>query len=205
MANDPDTKIKGDFEVDARGSTALVERDIQNQAMLNLANITNNPRYIPHLNEREELKAILKAFKANPEELMKPEDQVKQEMEAAAQQGGAQDPRIAVAQMQMQAKEMDIAARKEALQLEVELAQMDMATKQQNTAYQVERERAESEQAMVGRQFEREMAIAKMESDGVMTREELARKERLELIKIDDNRQRFNAEMAIKTRMGSGI
>jgi hypothetical protein len=205
MANEPDTKIKGDFEVDARGSTALVERDIQNQAMLNLANITNNPRYIPHLNEREELKAILKAFKANPEELMKPEDQVKQEMEAAAQQGGQEDPRIAVAQMQMQAKEMDIAARKEALQLEVELAQMDMATKQQNTAYQVERERAESEQAVVDRQFERELALAKMESDGVMTREELARKERLELIKIDDNRQRFNAEMAIKTRMGSGI
>jgi hypothetical protein len=205
MANDPDTKIKGDFEVDARGSTALVERDIQNQAMLNLANITNNPRYIPHLNEREELKAILKAFKANPEELMKPEDQVKQEMEAAAQQGGQEDPRIAVAQMQMQAKEMDIAARKEALELQVELAQMDMATKQQNTSYQIERERAESEQAMVARQFEREMAIAKMESDGVMTREELARKERLELIKIDDNRQRFNAEMAIKTRMGSGI
>jgi hypothetical protein len=205
MANDPDTTIKGDFEVDARGSTALVERDIQNQAMLNLANITNNPRYIPHLNEREELKAILKAFKANPDELMKPEDQVKQEMEAAAQQGGQQDPRIAVAEMQMQAKEMDIAARKEALQLEVELAQMDMATKQQNTSYQIERERAESEQAVVDRQFERELALAKMESDGVMTREELARKERLELIKIDDNRQRFNAEMAIKTRMGSGI
>jgi hypothetical protein len=205
MANDPDTKIKGDFEVDARGSTALVERDIQNQAMLNLANITNNPRYIPHLNEREELKAILKAFKANPEELMKPEDQVKQEMKEAAQQGGQEDPRIAVAQMQMQAKEMDIAARKEALELQIELAQMDMATKQQNTSYQIERERAESEQAMMGRQFEREMAIAKMESDGVMTREELARKERLELIKIDDNRQRFNAEMAIKTRMGSGI
>ena len=205
MANDPNIKIKGDFEVDARGSTALVERDIQNQAMLNLANITNNPRYIPHLNEREELKAILKAFKANPEELMKPEDQVKQEMEAAAQQGGQEDPRIAVAQMQMQAKEMDIAARKEALQLEVELAQMDMATKQQNTSYQIERERAESEQAVVDRQFERELALAKMESDGVMTREELARKERLELIKIDDNRQRFNAEMAIKTRMGSGI
>jgi hypothetical protein len=37
MANNPDPAIKGDFEVDARGSTALIERDIQNQALLNLA------------------------------------------------------------------------------------------------------------------------------------------------------------------------
>ena len=77
--------------------------------------------------------------------------------------------------------------------------------KRENIAYQTERERAESEQAMVERQFEREITLAKMESDGQMTREELARKERLELIKLDDSRQKFSAEMAIKTRMGSGI
>lgn len=205
MANDPDPKIKGDFEIDARGSTALIERDIQNQALLNLANITNNPRYVPHLREREELKAILKAFKVNPEEMLKPEDQVRQEAEAAAQQGSQQDPRIAVAEMNLQARQMDIDARREQMQLEAQLTQMDMQSKQQNTAYQIERERAESEQAMVDRQFERELALAKMESDGQMTREELERKERLELIKLDDSRQKFSAEMAIKTRMGSGI
>jgi len=205
MANDPDPAIKGDFEIDARGSTALVERDIQNQALLNLANITNNPRYIPHLREREELKSILKAFKVNPEELMKPEDEVKQEMAAQAEQGAPQDPRIAVAQMNLQAKQMDIEARREALQLEAQLTQMDMESKQANTAYQIERERAESEQAMIDRQFEREIAIAKMEADGQLTREELARKERLELLKLDNERQLFNAEAAIKARQGSGI
>lgn len=205
MANDPDPAIKGDFEIDARGSTALIERDIQNQAMLNLANITNNPRYIPHLREREELKAILKAFKVNPEEMMKPEDQVAQEMEAQAEQGAPQDPRIAVAEMNLQAKQMDIEARREALQLEAQLTQMDMQSKQANTAYQIERERAESEQAMIDRQFEREITIAKMEADGQLTREELARRERLELLKLDNQRQLFNAEAAIKARQGSGI
>lgn len=205
MANDPDPKIKGDFEIDARGSTALIERDIQNQALLNLAAITNNPRYIPHLKEREELKAILKAFKVNPEEIMKPEDVVMQEMQAAAQQGAPADPRIAVAEMNLQAKQMEIEARREALQLETQLAEADMATKQQNTAYQIERERAESEQAMIDRQFEREITLAKMEQDGVLTREELARRERLELLKLDNARQLFNAEAAIKVRQGSGI
>ena len=205
MANDPDPAIKGDYEVDARGSTALVERDIQNQALLNLANITNNPRYTPHLKERAELAAILKAFKVNPDELMKPEDEVEAAMAAQAEQGAPQDPRIAVAEMNMQVKQMDIEARREAMQLETQLAQADMQSKQQNTAYQIERERSESEQAMVGRQFDREIALAKMEQDGQMTREELVRRERLELIKLDNARQLFNAEAAIKARQGSGI
>lgn len=205
MANDPDPKIKGDYEIDARGSTALIERDIQNQALLNLANITNNPRYTPHLKEREELKAILKAFKVNPEELLKPEDVVAQEQQAMAEQGAPQDPRIAVAEMNLQAKQMDIEARREALQLESQMAQADMQTKQQNTAYQIERERAESEQTMIERQFERELALAKMEQDGVMTREELARKERLELLKLENERQIFNAEAALRVNTGAGI
>jgi hypothetical protein len=205
MANNPDPAIKGDYEVDARGSSALIERDIQNQALLNLANITNNPRYVPHLKERAELAAILKAFKVNPDELMKPEDQVAQEQQAAAEQGAPQDPKIAVAEMMLQGKQMDIEARREAQQMQAQLAQMDMQTKQQNTAYQIERERAESEQAMIDRQFEREVAIAKMQQDGQMTREELERKERLELLKIDNARQLFNAEAALRVRTGAGI
>jgi hypothetical protein len=202
MANDPDPKIKGDFEIDARGSTALIERDIQNQALLNLANITNNPRYIPHL---KELKAILKAFKVNPEEMMKPEDQVKQEMEAAAQQGGPQDPRLAAAQIKAEVDMAKIEDGREQRAVEAQLAQEDVQIKRENLAYQTERERSESEQDMITRQFDREIALAKMEQDGQITREELVRRERLELLKLDSERQLFNAEAAIKARQGSGI
>ncbi|MBM6712145.1 hypothetical protein H9X90_15635, partial [Faecalicatena contorta] len=63
MANSPKMEIKGDMEIDARGSTALIEKDIQNQATINLANVTNNPRYQAFLDPKEELKVILKAFK----------------------------------------------------------------------------------------------------------------------------------------------
>ena len=205
MANDPDVNIKGDFEIDARGSTALVERDIQNQAMLNLASITNNPRYIPHLNEREELKAILKAFKANPEEMMKPEDQVKQEMEAAAQQGQPQDPRLAAAEMNMQAKQMDIEDRNKQREFEAARNEQDMQLRRDSLAYNTAREQSEAETASVEAQLQRELAIAKMQQDGQITREELATKARLEMIKISDGRERFNAEAAIKVRQGSGI
>jgi hypothetical protein len=205
MANDPDPNIKGDFEVDARGSSALLEKDIQGQAWLNLANVTNNPRYIPHLREREELKFILKAFKVDPEGIMKPEDQVKQEMEAAAQQGAPADPRIAVAEMNMQAKQMDIEARREALAVESEISREDVQIKRENLAYQSERERAEAEQQMIARQYDREIQLAKMEQDGVMTREELTRKERMEMLKLDQKNQLFNAEAALRVNTGAGI
>jgi hypothetical protein len=38
-----------------------------------------------------------------------------------------------------------------------------------------------------------------------MTREEMTRKERLEMLKLDQKNQLFNAEAAIKARQGSGI
>ncbi len=194
MANDPDPKIKGDFEVDARGSTALIERDIQNQALLNLANITNNARYAPHLRERDELKAILKAFKINPEEIMKPEDQVEQEQAAAAEQGAPQDPRVASAQIKAEVDMAKIEDGKEARALQA-----------QQIEYNKEREQGEYEIAMTEASIDRDTALIKMDQDATLTREEIASRERLEALKIDNERQLFNAEAAIKVNQGSGI
>ena len=194
MANDPDPEIKGDYEVDARGSTALIERDIQNQALLNLANITNNARYVPHLREREELKAILKAFKVNPEEIMKPEDQVEQEQAAAAQQGQPQDPRIAAAQIKADVDMAKLADNKEARGLQAQ--QID---------YNKQREQGEYEIAMTEASIERDTTLMKMDQTERLAAATIQSKERLETLKIDNERQIFNAEAAIKVRQGSGI
>ena len=205
MANDPDPNIKGDFEIDARGSTALIERDIQNQALLNLANITNNPRYIPHLREREELKAILKAFRVNPEEIMKPEEQVQQEQQAQAEQGAPQDPRIAAAEMNMKAKEMEMQDRQAQREFEGQRNTADMQIKRDQINYNSQREQAEYEIAQVDSAIKRDIAVAKMGQDAQLSREEMAAKERLELLQIDTKRQLFNAEAQLKVRQGSGI
>ena len=205
MANNPDPDIKGDYEIDARGSTALIERDIQNQALLNLANITNNPRYIPLLKEREELRAILKAFKVNPDELMKDEETVEQEAAAMAEQGAPQDPKMVAAEMQMQIKQMDLEDRQQQRQFELERNQRELEFRQQNLQYNAQREQSEAEQASVDAQLSRELALAKMEQDGINSREEMNRKERIEMIKIQDGRERFNAEAALRINTGAGI
>jgi hypothetical protein len=204
MCNDPDDSIKGDYEVDARGSTALIERDIQNQALLNLANVTNNPRYAPHLKERNEIKAILKAFRMDPEDLMKTEEEVQREAEAAAQ-NPPQDPKVLSAQMDMQMKQMDLEDKERQRQFESQRNEKELAFRHQNLVYNAMREQSEAEQASVDAQLQREIAIAKMQQDGQMSREEMERKERLELIKITDGRERFNAEAALRIRTGQGI
>lgn len=136
---------------------------------------------------------------------MKPEDVVKQEMLAAAEQGAPQDPRIAAAQMNLQAKEMEMQDR--AAQREFEAARnvQENDLKAQSLAYNAQREQAEFEIAMTDASMDRDMALAKMGQDAQLTREQLMAKERLEMLKIDNERQIFNAEAAIKVRQGSGI
>jgi hypothetical protein len=52
---------------------------------------------------------------------------------------------------------------------------------------------------------QKELAVAKMAQDGQLTQAEIESKERLQAIKIDSDAQKFNAEMSVKVRQGSGI
>lgn len=205
MANSPKQEIKGDMEIDARGVSVLLERDIQNQAAMQLANVTNNPRYQGLIDPKKELKVILPAFKVKAEDVMFTDEEIQQMQQQAAQNPQAQDPRIAVAEMQMQAKQAELQDRQQQRQVDVQLATMDMQTKQQNTAYQIERERAEAIQAQTDRQFDREIAIAKMDQDGQLTAAELASKEKLEMLNLANERELFSAEAALRVNTGAGI
>lgn len=204
MATNPKPEIKGDMEVDARGVSVLLERDIQNQAAMQLANVTSNPRYQGLIDPKKELKVILPAFKVKAEDIMYTDDEIAKQQEAAAQ-NPPQDPRIATAQMNLQGKQMDIADREKQRQADMQLAQMDLQTKQQNTAYQIERERSEAIQAQTDRQFDREIAIAKMQQDGQLTAQELASKEKLEMLNLANERELFSAEAALRVNTGAGI
>ncbi len=205
MATSPKKEIKGDMKVDARGVSVLLERDIQNQAALQLAAVTSNPRYQSLIDPKKELQVILPAFKVKPEDIMYTDDEIEKAAQAAAQNPQPQDPRIAVAQMNMQVKQADIADRKEQRQVDLAIAQMDAQGKQQNTAYQIERERAEAEQGQVDLQMQRELAIMKMQQDGSLSADERASKERLEMLKLEQKAQLFNAEAALRVNTGAGI
>jgi len=203
MANNPDPKIKGDFEVDARGSTALLEKDIQNQATLNLANVTSNPRYQAYLDPKEELKVILKAFKIQPQDIMLSDDKIEQNEKNPPP--APQDPRIVAAQTQLQIKQIDLEDRQKQRDADMAKQQEEDRVRAQTMEYNKEREQGEYVIAMTKEQNTRDLTMAKMANDSQtkiqMKEADLGMKH----LEIDTKRQLFNAEAALRVRTGQGI
>ncbi len=97
---------KGDFQIDAIGSSALVERDIQNQELAQMQGIVLDPRY--GLDPEKWVDEYLKSRHFDPKRL-KFDDDVKREMmsrwqELLASQEAMSDPRIRVAEINAQAR-----------------------------------------------------------------------------------------------------
>jgi hypothetical protein len=107
MMYNEDEEIKGDFTIDARGSSALVVRDIQNQSFLNLLAAGANPIYGMYLDTQKLFEKALQAQHIDPAEVFKPEEEIERIKEAqkkAAEQGPPPDPAMAVAQVRAQAE-----------------------------------------------------------------------------------------------------
>jgi hypothetical protein len=89
---------KGDFVIDARGSSALVERDIQNQSVVQMGNIVLNPAF--GIDPKKWFGEYCKSQRLDPKAFQySPEDQKRIEEQQA---NGPTDPRVAVAQLRAQ-------------------------------------------------------------------------------------------------------
>ena len=87
---------KGDFTIDARGSSALVERDIQNQNILNMAQIIENPSF--GVDPKRWFKEMCKAQRLDPSRFQYSEE----EQEQLAQQPQPEAPQVTVAKIRAQ-------------------------------------------------------------------------------------------------------
>ena len=67
-----DDSIKGDFQIDARGSTALVERDIQAQAILQMGALVANPAF--GIDPEKWIQEAMKAQRLDPKRLLMDEE-----------------------------------------------------------------------------------------------------------------------------------
>lgn len=109
---------KGDYCIDARGSSALVERDIQNQAVMQMGNIVTNPIF--GLDPKKWAEEFLKSQRLDAKRFKFDDEQWQKIVESMSQ--GPQDPRLAVAQLRAQAEErvkmLDGNIKKELLMLE---------------------------------------------------------------------------------------
>lgn len=75
LENPGNDDAKGDFQIDARGSTALVERDLQNQALNQLAPTLMNH---PDISVERLAEELLKANRLDPKRVMLTDEEKKQ-------------------------------------------------------------------------------------------------------------------------------
>lgn len=109
---------KGDYCIDARGSSALVERDIQNQAVAQMGNIVLDPRF--GADPKKWFAEFCKSQRLDVKRFEFDDEQWQQIVENMAQE--PQDPALGVAQLRAQADErikvLDGQIKKDLLMLE---------------------------------------------------------------------------------------
>jgi hypothetical protein len=189
-----DEEIKGDFTIDARGSSALLVRDIQNQAFLNLLAAGANPIYGKYLDTQKLFEKALQAQHIDPKDVFKPEEEIDRinEMEKqAAAQGPAPDPRIEAAKMRaeadMQRTQVQTQGDLQELQLRQQLAQQ------------------EAQMRMAEMELTREIEMLKMSNQQNISLEKIKAQLADTAMRERSKKDLFTAEQNLKMQLGSGI
>ncbi len=109
---------KGDFQIVAHGSSTLVERDLQNQAIIGMGNMVLNPVF--ELSPAKWVREAMKSQKLDPKRF-EMDDEEKQKM---AQQQPAPAPAVQAAQIraqaQLQAKQIDAQVAEKRIQVDTD-------------------------------------------------------------------------------------
>lgn len=114
--------IKGDFEVDARGSSVLLVREIQAQNLMVMAStFTNHPVLGPMTKALPLYRKTVEAFMMSPNDIVLTDEEFKAFQQKQAE-SGEQDPEVLKLQMQMEIARLEATTR-------LNVAEIDRETK----------------------------------------------------------------------------
>lgn len=152
---------KGDFQIDARGSSALVEREIQNQAIMQMGQMVGNPAF--KIDPKKWRDEMMKAQHLDPKRF----DYDDEEWEQLVQQilsAGQSDPRVQIEQMKIQAKaqqdEMGMAFK---TQMDDRDKQFQAAMKQADQQFEVALKQIEAENDQRREAGQAELTVAQIQ------------------------------------------
>ena len=194
MLYNEDEEIKGDFSVDARGSSALLVRDIQNQAFLNLLAAATNPVFGMFIDPQKLFEKALQAQHIDPAEIFKSEDEIEQMKEMQkkmAEQGPPPDPRLQAAQIRAQTDIQKVQAQNQGdmaeLQTRLQIAQFNAQIRAQEM------------------QAQREIEMMKLATQQNLSLEQIKAQLADTAMKERGKKELFAAEQRLKLVAGSGI
>jgi hypothetical protein len=136
--------IKGDMKVDARGSSALLQRELQSQFTLNMAQNWSSHPVLKHVLKAQGYDAAVEACRSatiKPETVLASRDEYMQSLQAeqqAAQQQEQQNPTVVAAQVRMQASEIDAKSRMDVANIQRQTEMMKLAQQYQLSVQQLQ-------------------------------------------------------------------
>ena len=164
-----DDGAKGDFQIDARGSTALVERDLQNQAIAQMGSLVGNPAF--GIDPEKWFTEMLKSQRLDPERFRMDE----QKRAAMQNQPAPEAPQVAAAKIRAEA---DLQKVQMVVQKDVQIAQTDAQVTMERARLDTDRDAV-----YVQAQANRDQIAAEAKAEELrMRREELVLKRDLAML-----------------------
>jgi hypothetical protein len=149
-----DDSIKGDMQVDARGTSVLLVREIQSQNLMAIiSNFPANPALAPYIKVRETLVKTFQTMMIPPDDVLYTEEEVEKKQAEAAKQPPPPDPAIQVAQMRIEGAQAIEQMRQEGAQRQIEADE-----RQNQLRHEAEMVKLESETGLTRAQIEQRAA-----------------------------------------------
>lgn len=195
MQFSPKSEIKGDMTIKARGTSALLVKEVQNQQVMALIqNFSQNPQLAPAFDWYEALKVLNASMSLGSTGILKQKEEydqaIQQAQQAAQEQQG--DPRL---QMQMQLQQM---------KQEHELRMAQMKSEQ---TIQIEQMNSQQKAMMLQMQYEANASRERIEVMKLQQTKQINEEQMLMRLNEIDKQQRhdmaqFMAEIQIKQNDG---
>mgnify|MGYP005705393239 FL=1 len=79
-------KAKGDLKIVPRASTALIQKEVQSQRLLQFLSLVSNPMDLALVDRPQLLRDIAKSMEIDPDEIIKSEERMRAEQQALQDQ-----------------------------------------------------------------------------------------------------------------------
>jgi hypothetical protein len=181
----PEADEKGDYIVAARGSSALFERDAQNQAILQMAQFVKDPDF--RINPEKWFKEYLRAQRLDPDRFQYSDVEWKLKQKQMEEAGPPPDPRLEAAKIAAQARVQTatIAAQVQEKRIQTDMDRDGVFAQAENERTQLEHQARmqelalKRELAMLDYANTRQISLEQVKADLASTTMKLQTQERL--------------------------
>lgn len=197
MCYSDDEEIKGDFHVDARGSSALLVRDIQTQALLQLGGFAGNGLIAPMVNWKAWFKEVLKAQHIDASEIMKTDPEIAASMNQAPQATPEQiraQAQLQVAQIRAQASATVAKAKQDG---ELAYAQTEAQMAHDNHQAELQKIQMQRDLAILQYAQQHQLTLEQVKADLTKTAMQEATKRQVAAVEAELAQQHHHASIAV--------